>query len=51
MQMCFRNTYATGTQVMSVRIPTDTTSSLTMHFINQFSKQTRLFAVEKPDVH
>ena len=37
----FRNIRATGTQIMFVRISTDTISSLTMHFINQFSKQTR----------
>ena len=37
----FRNPCATGTQIMFVRISTDTISSLTMHFINQFSKQTR----------
>ena len=37
----FRNTCATGTHIMFVRISTDTISSLTVHFINQFSKQTR----------
>ena len=34
--MCY-----TGTLITFVRISTDTISSLTMHFINQFSKQTR----------
>ena len=37
----FPNTCATGTQIMFARISTDTISSLKMHFINQYSKQTR----------
>ena len=37
----FRSTYARGTQIMFARTSSDTISSLTMHFINEVSKQTR----------
>ena len=37
--------------IIFVRILTDTISSLTMHYINQFSKQNKIVVVAKPDVH